>query len=123
MAIREGRVIMSAPFYKRRNGEITYALLIDHEEFVANYAELKKPALAAGAIVKRKQIIGFVSGTQQLHFELYKPGTGHWTSWRGKMPPCLIDPTDMMTRVFFQVPSIKPAAQREGQGNILNDHK
>ncbi|MEN6318830.1 MAG: M23 family metallopeptidase [Syntrophaceae bacterium] len=99
-AIQDGRVIKIAPFYKRRNGEITYALLIDHEQFVANYAEMIKPTLVAGAIVKQKQIIGFVSGTKQLHFELYTPGTENWLSWYGKIPPNLIDPTDMMTRVF-----------------------
>jgi len=99
-AIRDGRVIKSAPFYKRRDGEVTYALLIDHKEFVANYAELKKPTLVAGAIVKQNQTIGFVSGTKQLHFELYAPETENWLSWYGKMPPNLIDPTDMMTKIF-----------------------
>ena len=101
-AIQDGKVIRIAPFYKRRNGEITYALLIDHKEYVANYAELRKPTLVTGAVVKKKQTIGFLSGTKQLHFELYRPGTGGWMSWSwyGKMPPDLIDPTDMMTRVF-----------------------
>jgi murein DD-endopeptidase MepM/ murein hydrolase activator NlpD len=99
-AIQDGKVIRIAPFYKRRNGEITYALLIDHKEYVANYAELRKPTLVTGAVVKKKQTIGFLSGTKQLHFELYTPGTGSWMSWYGKMPPNLIDPTDMMTRVF-----------------------
>ncbi len=101
-AIQDGKVIRIAPHYKRRNGEITYALLIDHKEYVANYAELRKPTLVTGAVVKKKQTIGFLSGTKQLHFELYTPGTGRWMSWSwyGKMPPNLIDPTDMMTRAF-----------------------
>jgi murein DD-endopeptidase MepM/ murein hydrolase activator NlpD len=99
-AIQDGRVIRIAPFYKRRNGEITYALLIDHKEFIANYAELRKPTLVVGAIIKKKQTIGFVSGTKQLHFELYTPGTENWLSWHGKMPPNLIDPTDMITSAF-----------------------
>ena len=101
-AIQDGKVIRIAPFYKRRDGEITYALLIDHKEYVANYAELRKPTLVTGSVVKKKQTIGFLSGTKQLHFELYRPGTGGWMSWSwyGKMPPDLIDPTDMMTRVF-----------------------
>lgn len=103
-AVRDGRVIRNAPFYKRRNGEITYALLIDHKEFTANYAELRKPVFRAGDLVKRNQTIGFISGTKQLHFELYKPGTTNWVSWRGTMPPHLIDPTDMMLGVFRNVP-------------------
>jgi murein DD-endopeptidase MepM/ murein hydrolase activator NlpD len=99
-AMRDGKVIKVAPFYKRRNGRKTYAILIDHGEFAANYAELKRPALTAGATVKRGQIIGFVSGTKQLHFELYAPGTMDWSSWRDEKPPDLIDPTDMMTEVY-----------------------
>jgi len=99
-AIQDGKVIRIAPFYKRRNGEITYALLIDHKEYVANYAELRKPALLTGAVVKQKQTIGFLSGTKQLHFELYSPGSTCWLSWHGEMPPNLIDPTDMMMRAF-----------------------
>lgn len=99
-AIKDGRIIKIAPFYKRRNGETTYAMLIDHGVFTANYAELKKPLLVAGAIVKQKQTIGFISGTKQLHFELYKSGTTHWASWYGKMPQHLIDPTDLMTKVL-----------------------
>ena len=101
-AIQDGKVIRIAPHYKRRNGEITYALLIDHKEYVANYAELRKPTLVTGAVVKKKQTIGFLSGTKQLHFEIYTPGTGEWLSWSwyGKMPPNLINPTDMMMRAF-----------------------
>jgi murein DD-endopeptidase MepM/ murein hydrolase activator NlpD len=103
-AMKDGRVIKIAPFYKRRNGEITYAMLIDHKEFVANYAELRKPALMAGTIVKQSQIIGFISGTRQLHLELYKPGTEHWSSWYGNMPLHLIDPTDMMKGIYRKNP-------------------
>jgi murein DD-endopeptidase MepM/ murein hydrolase activator NlpD len=99
-AIREGRVVRIAPFYQRRNGEMTYAVLIDHKEYVANYAELRKPTLSVGAVIKKKQTLGFLSGTKQLHFELYSPGTEHWLSWHGTMPPSLIDPTDMMMRIF-----------------------
>jgi murein DD-endopeptidase MepM/ murein hydrolase activator NlpD len=99
-AVRDGCVIRVAPFYTRRSGEITYAILVDHGAFVVNYAELKKPALAAGAVVKRNQAIGIVSGTKQLHFELYSPGTENWLSWHNGKPQNLMDPTDMMIRVF-----------------------
>ena len=99
-AIQDGRVIRIAPFYKRRNGEVTYAVLVDHGEYVANYAELRRPTLSAGAIVRKKQTLGFLSGTKQLHFELYSPGTEQWLSWNEIMPPNLIDPTDMMMRAF-----------------------
>jgi murein DD-endopeptidase MepM/ murein hydrolase activator NlpD len=99
-AIKDGKVIKVAPFYTRRNGEVTYAVLVDHNDFVANYAELKKPSLSPGAIIKQKQVIGVVSGTSQLHIEFYTPGTKNWLFWfSSKMPPNLIDPTDMMMRI------------------------
>ena len=100
-AIRDGKVIKVAPFYTRRNGEVTYAILVNHNAFVANYAELKKPSLSPGEIIKQKQIIGVVSGTNQLHFELYMTGTKNWMFWFGSnMPPNLIDPTDIMARIY-----------------------
>jgi len=54
------------------------ALLIDHKEYVANYAELRKPTLVTGAVVKKKQTIGFLSGTKQLilSFTRREPGIG-----------------------------------------------
>lgn len=99
-AIRDGEILRIAPFYQRRNGEVTYAILIDHGEYVANYAELRKPTLPTGAIVRKEQVIGFLSGTKQLHFEMYSPGTRRWLLWYEKMPPNLMDPTDTMMRVF-----------------------
>ncbi len=99
-AIRDGKVVRIAPFYTRRNGEITYAVLVDHIEFVVNYAELRAPALKAGDIVKQGRTIGIVSGTRQLHFELYLPGTENWESWYGNQPSNLMDPTDIMTGIF-----------------------
>lgn len=119
-AIQDGKVIRIAPFYRRRNGEITYALLIDHKEYVANYAELRKPTLVTGAVVKKKQTIGFLSATKQLHFELYTPGTGGWMSWYGKKPPNLIDPTrnrsiyrqlKLMENRLFQTIGLKSLGQ------------
>lgn len=99
-AIRDGKVIRTAPFYTRQNGEITHAVLVDHVEFVVNYAELRVPGLKAGDIVKQGRTIGVVSGTKQLHFELYLPGTENWVAWYGSRPSNLLDPTDMMTEVF-----------------------
>ena len=98
-AIQDGKVIRIGPFYQRRDGEVTYALLIDHKEYVANYAELRKPILETGAVVRKKQTIGFLSGTEHLHFELYTPGTEGWAHWHGKIPPNLIDPTGICNRL------------------------
>ncbi len=99
-AIQDGTVIRRSPFYKRANGEMTYALLVDHRGYVVNYAELRKPALPEGAAVTKSQTIGFVSSTKQLHLEFYAPGTRGWMSWSwyGAMPANLLDPTDLMAR-------------------------
>ena len=96
-AMKDGTVIKVAPFYTRANGEVTYGVLIDHGDFVANYAELKPPSVGVGAAVKQGQVIGSVSGTLQLHFEKYEPGTKDWThGWYGTRPANLLDPTQMM---------------------------
>ena len=96
-AMKDGTVIKVAPFYTRASGEVTYGVLIDHGDFVANYAEVKPPAFSAGAAVKQGQVIGAVSGTRQLHFEKYTAGTREWTrGWYGDRPANLLDPTQMM---------------------------
>jgi murein DD-endopeptidase MepM/ murein hydrolase activator NlpD len=64
---------------------------------VANYAELKPPAVTAGAAVAQGQVIGQISGTEQLHLEQYAPGTADWTrGWYGERPTNLMDPTQLI---------------------------
>lgn len=100
-AVQDGIVIKVGEFYKRHNGEMTYAMLIDHHAYVANYAELTKPELVTGEVVKKEQIIGYLSGTEQLHFGLYKPKMAKWSKWFGKkIPKGLLNPTNMMKQVF-----------------------
>jgi len=100
-AIKDGTVIKIAPFYTRASGEVTYGMLIDHGDFVANYAELQKPPLSVGNRVARNQVIGAVSGTVQLHLEQYAPGTTNWSGgWYGERPSNLLDPTGMMQQLF-----------------------
>lgn len=96
-AIKDGSVIKVAVFYTRYTGEATYGVLVNHVDFVANYAELQPVGLGVGSTVARGQEIGRVSGTQQLHFEMYAPGTTSWNSWRGDKPANLLDPTGLMT--------------------------
>ena len=96
-AMKDGTVMKVAPFYTRYTGEVTYGVLIDHGDFVANYAELKPPAVGVGTAVGQGQLIGALSGTRQLHFEKYAAGTRDWTGgWYGAQPPNLLDPTQMM---------------------------
>lgn len=99
-AILDGIVIKVAPFYTRKNGEITYGILIDHGEFVANYSELRKPTIKSGAKINQRQVIGYISGTKQLHFDLYTKGTTDWAFWYKDKPENLLDPTPMMVEAF-----------------------
>lgn len=95
-AMKDGRVLKVAVFYTRYTGEQTYAMLIDHGDFVVNYAELKPPELGTGDTVRAGQVMGYISGTRQLHLEMYSPGTTSWTSWYGERPANLLDPTGMI---------------------------
>ena len=94
-AIKDGKVIKVGLFYTRADGEKTYGVLVDHGGFVANYAELH-PSVSAGDTVKQGAVIGTVSGTKQLHFELYTAGTTNWINWYGAQPANLVDPTNTM---------------------------
>jgi len=100
-AMKDGTVLKVAPFYTRYTGEVTYALLVDHGDFVANYAELQPPSLQKGSVVKQGDILGNISGTVQLHFEMYSPGTVDWTrGWYGEKPSNLLDATSMMLQLY-----------------------
>jgi len=101
VAIKSGLVIKIAPFYIRANCEVTYGVLVDHGGFTANYAELRKPDVTVSSRLEKGQVIGRVSGTGQLHFELYAGGTRDWTrGWYGQQPSNLLDPTDMMLKLL-----------------------
>ena len=101
-AMKDGTVIRTGLFYTRSTGEQTFAVLVDHGDFVANYAELQPLAewVRPGAEVSRGQVFGYVSGTVQLHFEMYTPGTTSWLSWYAPQPANLLDPTDTMLGLY-----------------------
>jgi murein DD-endopeptidase MepM/ murein hydrolase activator NlpD len=101
-ALKSGTVIKTGLFYTRYTGEQTYAILVDHGDFVSNYAEVRPPEgwVRPGAAVSRGGVIGYVSGTVQLHFEMYAPGTSSWLWWYGPQPANLLDPTDMILRLY-----------------------
>ena len=113
-AIRNGTVLQVIHhFYQRSStGEITQAVLIDHGYFVACYCEIRgNPVelgssliLSEGESVDAGEVIGYVSGTKQLHFELYLPGTQQRSSWYGsRRPDGLLDPTEFILKMYTQV--------------------
>jgi murein DD-endopeptidase MepM/ murein hydrolase activator NlpD len=100
-AMADGTIIKVARFYTRANGEVTYGVLVDHNGFVAHYAELRKPETKVGTVIRQGETIGRVSGTKQLHLEFYAKGTTDWTQWYGNQPDNLIDPTAVMLNLLF----------------------
>jgi murein DD-endopeptidase MepM/ murein hydrolase activator NlpD len=102
-AVKDGTVVQVIPdFYTRSaDGEQCCGILIDHSDFVAFYGEMTSPAaLSVGQTVKQGQRVGTVSGTVQLHFEMYTPGTKARHDWYGSQPADLEDPTNMMLKLF-----------------------
>lgn len=124
-AMKAGKVINAALFYTRANGEKTYGILIDHGDFVANYAELKKPDIRVGRVIEQGQTIGRISGTGQLHLELYAAGTTDWLRWYGDRPPNLLDPTSVVMSVLSEdVKQSRRAGREESAdagGRLLSD--
>ncbi len=106
-ACEKGEIVGFGFFYKARSGQYTYKLLVHHPEsaIVANYGEvtpdsLKRTGLNVGSQVEAGQVIGYVSDTDMLHFETYKPAaskegssaTARWMKSE-KRPARLLNPT------------------------------
>jgi len=98
-ALKAGTVVKIGEYYTRADGEVTYGVVINHGDFVANYAEIH-PSVSVGQQVGRNQVIGTVGGTVQLHFEQYSAGTTTWVWWYGDKPGNLLDPTALMNQLF-----------------------
>ncbi|HRK43157.1 MAG TPA: OmpA family protein, partial [Gemmobacter sp.] len=81
-SVTGGEVLGFYPFLRARTGEMSYALLIAHAGYVANYAEVRDPPLVRiGDTVAPGQRIALISDTAQLHFETYAPGVTRNRSW------------------------------------------
>lgn len=96
VAMEDGRIVNFYPFLARAaslGGEKTYAILIQHKDYVALYGEVRANSLAArglkvGDRVAGGQPIGVVSGTAQLHTETYASGVTRNIKWAvGAAPP------------------------------------
>ncbi len=103
VAVEDGTLLAFYPFLRARTGEMSYALLAAHADYVANYAEVRADSLsdnrlALGDAVSAGQIIAAISDTAQLHFETYAPATTHGQSWRhgAPRPPRVLDPTRLL---------------------------
>lgn len=103
IAVEDGVIIAFYPFLRARTGEMSYALLVAHNGYVANYGEVRGASLSAlglsiGDNVRAGQRIGAVSDTRQLHFETYLPGATRSQSWRhgAPRPSHVLNPTHLL---------------------------
>lgn len=100
VACEDGRIVSFYTFYTTSAGEMSYSLIVEHEDFVINYGEVKENAQEefnwrVGDRVRKGQEIARVSTTGMLHFETYIRGTAHNHRWMvgGPRPASLLNPT------------------------------
>jgi murein DD-endopeptidase MepM/ murein hydrolase activator NlpD len=103
IAVEDGRLVNFYPFLRAHTGEMSYALIVAHEAYVANYGEmhegsLRDNGLALGQAVSAGQPIAAISDTAQLHFETYCSGTRHGQSWAhgAPCPSRVLNPTRLL---------------------------
>lgn len=99
-AVADGETLQFYVFYQG-----TYALEVDHHDFVVRYGEVRYRQMDLGSRVKAGQVIADVgllrdSGNSMLHFEMYK-GTLSGPLTQGSVRPYqrrrdLVDPTKFL---------------------------
>jgi murein DD-endopeptidase MepM/ murein hydrolase activator NlpD len=115
IAVEDGEIIAFYPFLRARTGEMSWALLVAHDGYVATYGEVRDDALTAkglalGDRVRAAQHIATISDTRQLHFETYVPGTRRNASWRhgAPRPASVLDPTALLLDLAANGRRIRP---------------
>ncbi|WP_304186444.1 M23 family metallopeptidase [Phenylobacterium aquaticum] len=96
VAMEPGKIVAFYPFLARDpadGGEQTWAILVAHRDYVALYGEVRASSLsdhhlAVGETLAAGQPIATVSGTAQLHTEIYPAGVTRNYKWPvGEAPP------------------------------------
>jgi murein DD-endopeptidase MepM/ murein hydrolase activator NlpD len=100
VAVENGRIVAFYEFYPSSAGEMTFALLVEHANFVVNYGEVTGDSdtrfhWSVGDTVTAGQSIARVSTTDMTHFETYRLGTRRNQRWHPgePRPPALLNPT------------------------------
>jgi hypothetical protein len=124
VACEDGRIVSYYGFYPTSAGEMSYALFVAHEDFVANYGEVKGDAQLefgwrVGDQVRKGQGIARVSTTEMIHFETYIQGTAQNERWivGGPRPQRLLNPTLYLLNLAASAQGIThPAAANDTEG-------
>jgi murein DD-endopeptidase MepM/ murein hydrolase activator NlpD len=116
VAVEDGRIVGFYPFLRARTGEMSYALLLAHDGFVANYGEVREASLrsrglAVGDAVRAGSVIAEISDTAQLHFEIYASGATRNQSWPhgAPQPDGVRDPTRFLAELSHTAVRLQPA--------------
>jgi murein DD-endopeptidase MepM/ murein hydrolase activator NlpD len=116
VAVEDGRVIAFYPFLRAAAGAMSYALIVAHAGYVANYGEVKRGSLTACALAPGDSVAGgrqiaAVSDTSQLHFETYAAGVTHNASWPqgAPRPAGVLDPTALLLDLAANGRRLRPA--------------
>lgn len=122
VAMEDGKIVAFYKFLVRApedGGEETWAILIAHKDMVALYGEVRANSLAAhhlkvGDTVSAGQPIGVVSGTAQLHTEVYASGVTQNIKWPvgSPPPPQMRNPTQLLLDLAANGRRLTPDAPR-----------
>lgn len=112
----DGRVVAFFKFYKTNAGEQSYALLVDHGDFVINYGEVKADSptrygWSVGSHVSAGKKIARVSTTNMIHFETYAAGTtvsSRWMQNEAAPPHSLRDPSKFLIELSVSGKRLQP---------------
>jgi hypothetical protein len=122
VACEDGRIVSFYTFYTTSSGEVAYSLIIEHEDFVINYGEVKANAQEefnwrVGDRVRKGQEIARVSTTGMLHFETYIRGTAHNHRWiKGAARPAeLLNPTLYLLKLAMAAQGISQPGEEGGE--------
>lgn len=104
VSITPGTIRGFHKFYKTNSGELSFALLVEHNGIVVNYGEVKQDApkrynWSVGSSIAAGQKIAQVSSTNMIHLETYVKGTSNTYRWMksDKTPPqALLDPSKFL---------------------------
>lgn len=116
IAVEDGRIIAFYPFLRAASAEMSYALLVAHDGYVATYGEvrassLRDRGLVLGDAIAAGQEIAVISDTAQLHFETYLPGATRSQSWRhgAPRPAVVLNPTLLLIELARTGRRLQPA--------------